>query len=295
MKYKAARWLRMLPVGAACLLLSGCTREQFLVFNPAGPVGRIEMHLIILSMVLIGIVVVPVMLILWYIVHRFRDRPNNRAPYRPEWSENRTLEIIWWGIPIIIIGILAVNTVHDTFRLTRPPEPTGKPLTIHVTSLDWKWLFEYPDQKIATVNYCYIPTGRPIQFVLTADAPMNSFWVPQLGGQEYTMPGMAMRLWLEADKPGTYFGSGANFTGRGYAHMKFDVIATSDPEFSQWAAKVRQTAPALTRSGYTQLVKQSVVGRMSFSSFPPGLFQETIMREGGMYMKHDISVLDNKA
>ncbi|MCL6633281.1 MAG: COX aromatic rich motif-containing protein [Alicyclobacillus herbarius] len=289
------RWLRILPVAATCLLLSGCTREQFLVFNPVGPVATIEMHLIILSLILVGIVVVPVILLLWYIVHRFRDRPDNKAPYRPEWSESKTLEAIWWGIPIVIIGILAVNTVHDTFRLTRPPEPTGSPLTIHVTSLDWKWLFQYPDQKIATVNYCYIPTGRPIQFVLTADAPMNSFWVPQLGGQEYTMPGMAMRLWLQANKPGTYFGSGANFTGRGFAHMKFDVIATSNAAFEQWATKVRQTAPALTRDGYAQLVKQSVVGRMSFSSFPPGLFKDIIMREGGMYMKHDVNVLDNKA
>jgi cytochrome aa3-600 menaquinol oxidase subunit 2 len=293
MKTKTDRLLRMLPVGMLCLLLSGCTREQFLVFNPVGPVGRIELRLIILSIILVSIVVIPVFALLWHIVRRFRDVPDNPAPYRPEWSESRTLEVIWWGIPIVIIGILGINTVHNTFRLTKPPEANAQPLTIHVTSLDWKWLFQYPGQKIATVNYCYIPTRRPIQFVLTANAPMNSFWVPQLGGQEYTMPGMAMRLWLQADQPGKYFGSGAQFTGRGFEHMKFDVIAKPDTEFNRWAQEIRRTAPALTRQGYNDLVRQSVVGRMSFSSYPKGLYQETIMKEGGMYMKHDMTVLDN--
>ncbi|GGI99103.1 quinol oxidase subunit 2 [Alicyclobacillus cellulosilyticus] len=273
------RWLLL----AALVLVTGCGPE-YQVLHPAGPVGRTELRLIILSAILIGIVVIPVLVLLFYIVWRYRDKPDNHAPYKPEWSESKWLEVVWWGVPIVIIGILGFYTGQTTFALTKPPESDVKPLTIDVTSLDWKWLFEYPDQGIATVNYCEIPTGVPVQFVLTSDAPMNSFWVPQLGGQEYTMPGMAMRLWLQADRPGTYYGHGANFTGKGFAHMQFHVIATSQNKFDQWVARVKQTAPPLTKAGYQRLKQPSVMGRAAYSSFPKGLFNATIWAEGGRYM-----------
>lgn len=289
----ATRGIAAAAVGALSLLLGGCG-EQVMVFNPVGPVGRIEQRLIVLSFVLVMIVVVPVIGLFWYIVRRYRDRPNNPAPYDPEWSESRTLEVIWWAIPIIIVAILGAYTARDTFALTQPPEKVSSPLTVWVTSLDWKWLFLYPGQKIATVNYCEIPTNRPIQFVLTSNAPMNSFWVPQLGGQEYTMPGMAMRLWLQADRPGDYYGHGANFSGRGFAHMQFDVVAKADPDFQKWVEAVRRTAPALTEVGYRSLVRQNIVPRLSFSSFPPHVFTDTIMKEGGMYMKRNLSILGTK-
>lgn len=288
------RWVYR--VGMGCLLAAlsvattGCGERVFL-FHPEGPVARIEVRLIILSIVLVLVIIIPVMLLLWYIVRRYRDVPGNTAPYEPEWSESRTLEIVWWGIPIVIVAILGVFTARDTFALTMPPEPVNDPVTVEVTSLDWKWLFQYPGQNIATVNYCEIPANRPIQFVLTSDAPMNSFWVPQLGGQEYTMPGMAMRLWLQADRPGTYFGTGANFTGKGFAHMRFDVVAVPSSQFSTWVQHVKQTAPAMTHASYNQLVQPSVVEKMSFSSFPPDIFSRLVERDGGMYMKRDITVL----
>jgi cytochrome aa3-600 menaquinol oxidase subunit 2 len=270
-------------------LLSGCG-ERLLILRPAGPVARIERSLIFTSTILTLIVVVPVIVLMFYIIYRFRDTPNNNAPYRPDWSENRTLEVFWWGIPIVIIGILGTLTVRDTFRLVRPPASmTGTPLTVHVTSLNWKWLFQYPDQNIATVNYVTIPAGRPVRFILTSNAPMNSFWVPQLGGQEYTMPGMAMRLWLQADQPGSYFGSGANFTGRGYAHMKFNVVAKPEQSFQQWVQHVKAKAPALTETGYQNLAHPSVVGKTEYSSYPKGSFMRTVRQEGGMYMKHMIT------
>lgn len=274
------------------VLLPGCGR-QFLVFNTAGPVAEVEKRLIINSTILVLIVVIPVIVLFAYIVYRYRDKPDNQAAYDPEWSESHILEVIWWGIPILIVGILGALTARDTFALTRPPTPVAGPMTVEVMSLNWKWYFQYPGQKVATVNYCVIPTNRPVQFVLTANAPMNSFWVPQLGGQEYTMPGMAMRLWLQADKPGTYFGHGANFTGEGYAHMKFDVVAKPQTQFDQWVQQVRQTAPALTETDYKNLVHPSVVEQMSFSSYPPDLFKETVMKSGGMYMKRDMQTLDH--
>jgi cytochrome aa3-600 menaquinol oxidase subunit 2 len=264
-------------------LLSGCS-PQYMVLQPVGPVGREELRLILLSTVLVLIVIVPVMLLLFYIVWRYRDKPDNRAPYRPNWSESKLLEVVWWGIPIVIVAILGAFTVKTTYALVRPPEQNVKPLTIQVVSLNWKWLFLYPDQHVATVNYCEIPTGVPVQFELTADAPMNSFWVPQIGGQEYTMPGMAMRLWLQADKPGTYYGHGANFTGEGFAHNDFHVIAVDNSSFQAWAKHLRATAPTLTNAGYAKLKQPGVMGTASYGSFPPKLFNSTVWTDGGRYM-----------
>lgn len=290
-KRKSGRKTAGLMLFVISLLTTGCS-PQVLMLHAAGPVGRIEERLIVLSIALVTIVVVPVIGLMWYIVYRFRDTPGNSAPYHPEWSESKTLEIIWWGIPIIIVGVLGGFTAKETFALTRPPAQAGTPLTIEVTSLDWKWLFQYPGQNIATVNYCEIPVNRPIQFVLTSDAPMNSFWVPELGGQEYTMPGMAMRLWLQADRAGSYYGHGANFSGKGYAHMKFDVIATPQSQFDDWVKNIKRTSPALTEAGFHQLTQPSVVGRLNFSAYPPGLYRDMVMKAGGMYMKSSMSGLD---
>lgn len=273
----------LLLAAVTALFLSGCGPE-YLVLHPAGPVAREELNLIVLSAILVLVVVVPVLALLAFIVWRYRDKPGNHAPYKPEWSESRVLEFVWWGIPIVIVGVLSIYTAKTTFALARPPESNVKPLTIQVTSLNWKWLFQYPDQHIATVNYCEIPTGVPVQFVLTSDAPMNSFWVPQLGGQEYTMPGMAMRLWLQADQPGTYYGHGANFTGKGFAHMSFQVIAKPQSEFDKWVEQVKTNSPALTLAGYEELKKPGVMGTASFSSFPPGLFENVVWVNGGRYM-----------
>lgn len=275
----------LVPAAFSIVLLAGCGPE-YVVLHPEGPVAQKELDLIIFSTVLIAIVVIPVLAMLFYIVYRYRDKPGNKAPYMPEWSDSKTLEIIWWGIPIIIVAVLGVFTAKTTFALTKPPVQDVKPITIHVTSLNWKWLFQYPDQKIATVNYVEIPAGVPVQFVLTADAPMNSFWIPQLGGQEYSMPGMAMGLWLQANRPGEYFGSGANFTGEGFAHMQFKVIAKPQSEFNQWVDKVKQQSPALTNDGYKKLVQPDTVEKMEFSSFPAELFEETVNKNGGKYYEH---------
>jgi cytochrome aa3-600 menaquinol oxidase subunit II len=266
------------------LAMSGCS-DQYLVLNPKGPVGRTELKLIEESAILVGIVVIPVLLILAYIVYRYRDKKDNTAPYTPEWEDSKKLEVIWWGIPILIIAVIGWQTATTTFSLTKPPAHTStKPIVIQVTAMDWKWVFLYPDQKIATVNYVDIPAGVPVQFQLTADAPMNSFWIPSLGGQEYAMPGMDMRLWLQADKAGEYFGTGANFSGEGFAHMQFRVESKSEADFNAWVTKVKQTAPALTKAGYDKLEKPSTEKEQSFSSYPPGTYEGTVDKNGGMNM-----------
>jgi cytochrome aa3-600 menaquinol oxidase subunit 2 len=232
------------------------------------------------------VIIIPVLIIFIYLLTRYRDKPGNQAPYQPEWDDSKLLEIVWWGIPIIIVAILGVYTAKTTINLTKPPVKDVKPVVVQVTSLDWKWLFTYPGQKVATVNYAVIPAGVPIQFVLTADAPMNSFWVPQLGGQEYSMPGMSMGLWLQADKTGNYFGSGANFTGKGFAHMQFRVKAVNQADFNKWAAGLKKDSPVLTKVGYADLLRPGNVKELSFSSYPKNLFEGIVNKNGGKYYHH---------
>jgi cytochrome aa3-600 menaquinol oxidase subunit II len=276
------------------VLLAGCEKDQFLVFNPKGPVAEQELELIIISVILCAIIIIPVLGIFVYITLKYRDKPGNTAPYRPEWDDSKVLEVVWWGIPIVIIAILGVFTAKTTINLTKPPVTDVKPIVVQVTSLDWKWMFTYPDKKVATVNYAEIPAGVPVQFVLTSDAPMNSFWVPELGGQEYTMPGMAMGLWLQADKPGEYFGSGANFTGKGFAHMQFRVKAVKQSEFDKWADGIKKSSPALTKDGYKKLSKPSTEKELSFSSYPKGLYQDIVNKNGGEYYHHMNQMGDGK-
>lgn len=287
--------LRKVAVSAAAILTpllfaTGCG-NSLIVLHPSGPVGRGEANLIWLSFGLTMIVIIPVFILLAFIVIRYRDKPGYKGKYLPEWSENRTLEIIWWGIPILIIGTLGVATAREIHAVANPPESNVKPITIEVTSLNWKWLFQYPGQNIATVNYCNIPAGRPVQFVLTSDAPMNSFWVPQLGGQEYTMPGMALNLWLQADVPGNYYGHGANFSGEGFEKMEFHVIAQSDSDFNAWVNQIKHSSPALTATGYQNLIKPSVVSASSYSSYPADSFMNTLMQDGGGYMPGQMQAL----
>lgn len=261
------------------LFISGCS-SQAMVLDPKGPIASGQKDLIVISSILTGIILVPVLALTAFIVFRYRDKPNNHAAYRPNWSHSTTLEVIWWVIPMAIIAILAVYTVKGTYALdpSKPIESNNDPIVIQATSLDWKWLFQYPEQGIATVNYLYIPEDVPIRFELTSDAPMNSFWIPQLGGQMYTMSGHATLLYLQADESGTYYGSGAGFSGEHFADMKFNVHAVSEEKFETWVDEVQKSSPALTKEGYEGLAQPGTTGQLSFSSFPDGLFQSIVTK-----------------
>ncbi|WP_213525870.1 ubiquinol oxidase subunit II [Paenibacillus sp. J31TS4] len=270
-------------------LLSGCS-DQIIVLDPKGPIGESQKDLIYIATILCLIVVVPVIVLTGIFAWRYRDKPGNNATYKPNWSHNTKLETIWWGIPVLIIIALGIVTVSYTYKLepSKPLVSEKKPITIQVTSLDWKWLFKYPEQGIATVNYAYIPEDTPVRFQLTADSPMNSFWIPQLGGQIYAMSGMAMTLFLQADEPGEYYGSGANFTGRDFAQMTFKVHATSDAEFNDWVKEVKSSSPALTEEGYAKLAEPGSAEKQAFSSFPAGLFESIVTKyaPGGTHHQH---------
>lgn len=276
---KVRRFIVPLLFVSILVLLSGCS-ESIRVLDPKGPIGESQKDLILISSLLCAIILVPVLALTAFIVYRYRDKPGNKAAYKPNWSHSTLMETIWWGIPVVIITILAIVTVKGTYDLepSKPLDSEKKPLVIQATSLDWKWLFKYPEQGIATVNYIEIPEDVPIRFELTSDAPMNSFWIPELGGQMYTMSGMAMKLHLQADEPGEYYGSGANFSGEHFADMKFTVRATSEAEFNKWVESVKQTSPALTEEGYQQLAKPGKADVQYFSSFPEGLFERIVTK-----------------
>lgn len=261
----------------ASILLAGCGSE-YVVLNPKGPVAQTQYELIIISTILCAIIIVPVIALTAFIVYRYRDTPDNKAAYNPEWAHSTKLEVVWWVIPIIIVALLSYFTVRDTYALKESPNKEVEPITIQVTSLDWKWLFTYPEQGIATVNHLEIPAGVPVKFHLSAEAPMNSFWVPELGGQIYAMSGMTTELYLQADEPGEFDGRGANFTGEGFAHMNFKVVAKTPEEFDQWVKEVKGTTPALTKEGYEELKQPGLAEVMTFSSFPEGLFEEIVSK-----------------
>ncbi|WP_274650750.1 ubiquinol oxidase subunit II [Paenibacillus humicola] len=260
-------------------LLSGCG-EQLIVMNPKGPIGESQKDLILIASALCAVVLIPVLGLTAFIVWRYRDRKGTKASYRPNWSHSTVMETVWWGIPIVIIAVLAVVTAKYTYALepSKPIASQQKAITIQASSLDWKWLFTYPDQGIASVNVLHIPVGVPVRFELTSDGPMNSFWIPQLGGQMYTMSGMAMTLYLQADEAGVYFGSGANFSGEHFADMKFNVDATSQTDFNRWVNEVKRTSPALTEAGFEQLSKPGTTQPLVYSSFPDGLFSKIVSK-----------------
>ncbi|OMF29127.1 cytochrome ubiquinol oxidase subunit II [Paenibacillus sp. FSL H8-0548] len=261
------------------VVLSGCG-EQFLVLDPKGPIGESQKDLIYFSTILCSVIIIPVLILAAFIIWRYRDKPNRKASYTPNWEHSTKLEVTWWGIPIVVILILAVVTVRYTYALepSKPIESAKEAITIEVTSLDWKWLFTYPDSGISTVNYIKIPEDVPIKFRLTSDTAMNSFWVPQLGGQIYTMSGMAMTLYLQADEQGSYYGSGANFTGEHFAQMTFKVDATSEEEYQAWIDDVKASSPALTMDGFEALTEPGVSDVQLFSSSPEGLFDKVVMQ-----------------
>ncbi|MGF9819783.1 cytochrome aa3 quinol oxidase subunit II [Brevibacillus agri] len=259
------------------VLLSGCGSE-YLVLNPKGPVAETQYNLIIISTILCAVIIVPVLALTAFIVYRYRDKPDNKAPYKPEWAHNTALEAIWWGIPVVIIAILGYFTVRDTYVLKESPNKEVAPMTVQVTALDWKWMFTYPEQNIATVNHLEIPVGVPVHFQISAEAPMNSFWVPSLGGQVYAMAGMATELYLQADEPGEYAGFSSNFSGEKFAHMQFKVVAKPKEEFDQWVKEVKGTSPAMTKEDYNELKKQGLSEKKLYSAFPEGLFEEIVQR-----------------
>lgn len=248
------------------------------VLNPAGEVASRQRDLLIFAFLLSMVVVIPVFALTIFIAIRYREG-NEKAAYRPEWSHSRVLETIWWGVPALIIVVLGVVTWRTSHTLDpyRPLVSNTRPVEIQVIALEWKWLFLYPEYDVASVNLLPVPTDKPLNFSITSDAPMNSFWIPKLGSQIYAMKGMQTKLHLSADTPGNYRGLSTNISGEGFADMDFEVQAMSDRDFSNWVRTTKGISSYLDAPAYDKLAKPGTLDEpILFSGFSPTLFNDTI-------------------
>ena len=263
------------------------------LLDPVGQVGIEERNLIITATLLMLLVVVPVILMTLIFAWKYRAS-NKNATYAPKWSHSTKIEVVIWTVPILIIIALGVITYKSTHALDpyRPLESDVKPVTIEVVALDWKWVFIYPEQGIATVNKIVFPANTPVNFRITSDSVMNSFFIPGLGGQIYAMAGMTTKLHLIANKNAEMDGISANYSGAGFTGMKFKAIATSEEDFNAWVAEVKASPKQLDNAEYAALEKPSENNPVElYSTVTPNLFQLIIDKYEGMnpgkFVKHE--------
>ncbi len=259
------------------------------VMNPSGDIARQQGQLIVVSTLLMLLIIVPVIVLTLLFAWRYRHK-NTEAKYDPDWHHSTALELVIWGAPLLIIialGLLTWISTHllDPYRpLNRIDENRAissevKPLVVQVVALDWKWLFIYPEQGIATVNELVTPVDVPVRFKLTASTVMNSFYIPALAGQIYAMPGMDTTLNAVINKPGVYDGFSANYSGAGFSHMRFKYHGVSDADFKAWVEKTRAGGGELTRAAYQGLEKpteREPVRR--YGAVTPELYQAILNR-----------------
>jgi cytochrome o ubiquinol oxidase subunit 2 len=280
---KRLKWVGVFAVVAFALAVYFVLRsEHALVAHPKGIIARHELDLIITNISLMLVIVIPTFAALFFVIWKYHAKKKKTKRDLEHRSKGIFHELLLWTIPSIIVAVMAPVTWFATHKLdpSQPIKSDVKPLTIQVVALDWKWLFIYPEQGIATVNFVQFPERTPIQFKLSADgSPMNSFWIPQLGGQIYCMTGMITPLHLMADEAGSYAGRAAEINGRGLADMTFVAKATSVSEFQEWVSSVKHSSSPLTDQVYSELVKPSSNHPVSlYSSVEEGLFEKIVMK-----------------
>jgi len=262
-------------IGAAVYLLRDVSMP---VLAPQGVVGEKERNLFIFTTLLGLLVVVPVFIMLFYVAWKYRE-DNTKAKYSPDWDKSKLIEGIWWGIPCVIILLLSVVTFYSSHELDpfRPLKSEVKPVKIQVVALQWKWLFIYPEEQIASINDVRFPVGTPVNFEITSDAPMNSFWIPSMGGQVYAMSGMSTKLHLQSNTAGDYDGSSANISGEGFASMRFVARATKQTDFDTWVNETKRIAEPLDGELYDALAKPSIEASSRFFTLKKADLYDTIV------------------
>ena len=269
----------------AALALGGC---EMAVLDPKGDVGMSERSLILGTTGWMLVVVIPVIIMTIAFAWWFRAS-NTRARYAPEWAHARRLEAVLWGIPTVIVVVMAITAWQSTHALDpyKPLKHPGKPIPIEVVALDWKWLFIYPEQGIATVNEVAFPVDVPVAFTVTSDSVMNSFFIPRLGSQIYAMAGMSTKLHLIANEAGVYDGLSANYSGRGFAGMTFKARAMPAADFDAWVAKVKGAPERLDRDSYPLLAKPSEYDPVAYyGGVDPKLFDDVVNKYRSGHQSH---------
>jgi cytochrome o ubiquinol oxidase subunit II len=274
---RGARAARCAAVTAP-IVLTAC---QPAVLDPQGVIGIAEKTILIDSLAIMLAIVVPTIAATLGIAWWFRAS-NTRAIHLPDWKYSGRIELIVWSIPlltIILLGGVAWIGSHD-LDPAKPLASDTPPLEIQGVSLDWKWLFIYPNQRVASVNQLVVPAGVPLHFSLTSASVMNAFFIPQLGSMIYTMNGMTTQLNLRADASGTFHGLSSHYSGDGFSDMHFDVHAVSPEQFAAWIERTRNTGPTLDAASYAALARQSMnTSPFTFSAADPALFHEIVTQK----------------
>ncbi|MEC5385495.1 ubiquinol oxidase subunit II [Uliginosibacterium sp. H3] len=297
----AQKTLRTLALIFVAALMAGC---DLVVLNPSGDVAAQQGRLVVISTLLMLLIIVPVIILT--LVFAWRYRESAKAEYRPDWDHSTQLELLIWAAPLLIIIALGALTwisthVLDPYRpLSRIDEQRAlaadtKPLVIEVVALDWKWLFLYPEQGIATVNEVAAPVDRPVQFRITATSVMNAFYVPALAGMIYAMPGMETKLHAVINKPGIYDGFSANYSGAGFSHMRFKFHGLNDADFAQWVKTNQGAGQTLSREAYLQLERPSEREPVRrYATVADGLYDAILNRcvEAGKMCMHQMMAID---
>lgn len=242
-------------------------RDSIAVLFPKGIIALEQRNLLFIIQAIMLLVIVPVYIFTFIFSWKY-SATNPKGKYDPDLVDSHVAEIFWWGVPLVLTGVIAVLTWVKTYELDpyKPLISDNKPIKIQVVALQWKWLFIYPEENIATVNFFQFPLNTPLHFEITADAPMNSFWIPHLGGQIYAMPAMRTQLHLIADAIGDFSGVSANLSGEGFAGMHFIARASTQEDYEKWLAETKESSNTLTSDAYTQLAVPS-------QNVPPQFYQ----------------------
>ncbi|MFT3721464.1 ubiquinol oxidase subunit II [Pseudorhodoferax sp.] len=302
---RALKTLRGPALLTLASLLAGCSK--LVVLNPAGDVAAQQGRLVVMATVLMLLIIVPVIILTLLFAWRYRQNGRRAdTDYDPDWHHSTKLELVIWAAPLVIVIALGALTWISTHQLDpyrpldrlaagKPVPENVRPLEVQVVALDWKWLFVLPEQGIATVNELAAPVDRPIHFKLTSSTTMNAFYVPDLAGMVYTMPGMQTELHAVINKPGVFHGISSHYSGTGFSGMSFKFHGVSDQEFAQWVAKAKAEGQPLTRAAYSELAKPSErTPVMRFSSVDADLYRRVLNLcvEDGQTCMHEVMARD---
>jgi cytochrome o ubiquinol oxidase subunit 2 len=283
-------WLVLIGLIALSLLVATLLKgSDIALLNPKGVIASEERKLMFYTVFILLDIGIPTLLLFYLVAWRYRDT-NEKAHHTPNTSGSKSLVFLIWALPFVIMLLLAAVMWPAAHRLA-PKQAIisdAKPMTIEVIAMRWKWLFIYPEQDIATVNFVQIPTNTPVQFVITADeTPMSSFWIPHLGGQLYAMTGHENQLNLMAETPGDYEGRSAEINGAGFAGMTFTTRASSREEFNQWVQSIRLSTQTLGTNEYKELLVPSENNSSVFyAKADPNLFNNLILKYNGSHGGH---------
>jgi cytochrome o ubiquinol oxidase subunit 2 len=288
MKRRTAPVVMSSVAAGLVLLTSGCSFIEAPILNPKGPIALAERDILFRALAIMMIVVVPVFAMTFWFAWRYRAS-NRRARYEPDWESSK-LDVAIWIVPGLIVASLGVHVWLSTHALDpyKPLQSPAKPLEIQAVAQDWKWLFVYPEQGIASVNEMAFPSNVPVSLKITSDTVMNSFFIPALAGQIYAMAGMQTRLNLSAHEPGRFVGRNTQYSGRGFADQQFAAVAMTPADFDAWVARVKASPQKLDAASYAELARPSAAHPVTYySDVAAGLFDAIIRKYDGLLTRRE--------